>query len=138
MKIGELSTKAGVSIQTVRFYERQRLLPDPGRTPSGYRHYTEAHLRQLRFIRQAKTLGFSLEEIGEVLRMRGRGQCPCDTVIALAEHHLENVGRQMRALESFRRGLSKALKQWKASGTRQLSADAFCVLIERAASGAHR
>jgi DNA-binding transcriptional MerR regulator len=131
MQIGKLAKTAGVSVQTVRFYERQGLLPDPGRTDSGYRRYTDAQVRQLRFIRQAKALGFSLEEIREILRTRGRGQCPCGKVISLAERHLQNVEGQIRHLETFRRELSKALKQWKPSGARQVSADAFCVLIER-------
>ncbi len=135
MKIGELAKKASVGIQTIRFYERQGLLPDPGRTDSGYRLFTDAHLRQLRFIRQAKALGFALEEIKGILRMRGRGQCPCGKVISVAEHHLQNVNGQIRQLENFRRELSKALKQWKRSGARQVSADAFCVLIERAMGG---
>jgi DNA-binding transcriptional MerR regulator len=131
MQIGKLAKTAGVSVQTVRFYERQGLLPDPGRTDSGYRRYAEGQVRQLRFIRQAKALGFSLEEIREILRMRGRGQCPCGKVISLAEHHLETVEGQIRQLENFRRELSKAIKHWKQSGARQVSANAFCVLIER-------
>jgi DNA-binding transcriptional MerR regulator len=138
VKIGELAKKASVGIQTIRFYERQGLLPDPGRTDSGYRRYTEAHLKQLRFIRQAKALGFSLEEIRDILRMRGRGQCPCGKVISLAERHLQSVESQIRRLEDFRRELSKALKQWMRSGARQVSADAFCVLIERTMGGLNR
>jgi DNA-binding transcriptional MerR regulator len=132
MKTGELAKRASVSVQTVRFYERQGLLPDPGRTDSGYRRYTEVHLRQLRFIRQAKALGFSLEEIREILHMRGRGQSPCSKVISLVERHLQGVDNQIRQLGTFRRELSKALKQWKRPGARQVSAAAFCVLIERA------
>ncbi|TAM83387.1 MAG: heavy metal-responsive transcriptional regulator [Acidobacteria bacterium] len=135
MKIGELASKAHVNIQTVRFYERQGLLQDPGRTESGYRRYAEAHLKQLRFIRQAKALGFSLEEIREILRMKGRGQCPCSKVITLAERHLHDIEEQLRTLNSFRLELAKALEQWKASGANQVSADAFCVLIERATGG---
>ena len=138
MQIGKLAKTAGVSVQTVRFYERQGLLPDPGRTDSGYRVYTEAHLRQLRFIRQAKALGFSLEEIKGILRMRSRGQCPCGKVISLAENHLRNVEGQIRRLDSFRLQLSQALKQWKRSGARQVSGDAFCVLIERTMGGVNR
>ncbi len=138
MKIGELARGAGVGIQTIRFYERQGLLPDPGRTDSGYRRYSDAHLKQLRFIREAKELGFSLDEIREILRMRGRGQCPCGKVISLAEHHLQNVVGQIRRLEGFRRELSKALGQWKRSGARQVSADAFCMLIERTMKGQNK
>jgi DNA-binding transcriptional MerR regulator len=138
MKIGELAKKADVGIQTVRFYERQGLLPDPGRTDSGYRVYAEVHLRQLRFIRQAKALGFSLQEIRDILRMRDRGQCPCGKVITLGERHLQNIEGQIQRLESFRRELSKALKQWQRSGARQVPGDAICVLIERTMGGLNR
>lgn len=133
MQIGKLAKTTGVSVQAIRFYERQGLLPDPGRTNSGYRRYAEAHVRQLRFIRQAKALGFSLAEIREVLRLRGRGQCPCNKVMSLAERHLQNVEGQIRQLKTFRRDLSQALKRWKRSGRRRVSAEAFCVLIEHAA-----
>jgi DNA-binding transcriptional MerR regulator len=138
MKISELAKKAGVGTQTVRFYERRGLLPDPGRTGSGYRAYAETHLRQLRFIRQAKALGFSLGEIRDILEMRGRGECPCGRVVALGQRHLQMVDSQIRRLESFRRELDRALRQWKRSGARRVSGEAFCVLIERAMGGSRQ
>lgn len=122
--------KGGVSVQTVRFYERQGLLPDPGRKESGYRVYGERDLRRLLFIRHAKDLGFSLDEIREILRMRGRGQCPCSTVLRLAGQHLQTVERQLEQLSRFRDELRRAILQWKRSGQQRLSADAFCALIE--------
>lgn len=130
MQIGEIAEKGSVSVQTVRFYERQGLLLNPPRKDSGYRLYGEADLRRLLFIRQAKALGFSLQEIKEILRMRERGQCPCGSVLSLAERHLQNVERQLRQLSRFRDELRRAVRQWKRSGDQQLSADAFCTLIE--------
>lgn len=67
LKIGEVAGRAGVNIDTVRYYERAGLLPEPPRRPSGYRAYDDSAIRRLRFIRRAKTLGFTLEEIGELL-----------------------------------------------------------------------
>jgi MerR family copper efflux transcriptional regulator len=134
MQIGEVAKNAGVSVQTVRFYERQRLLPDPGRKESGYRLYGEAELKRLLFIRQAKTLGFSLDEIRDILQMRSRGQCPCGSVLRLAEQHLETIDHQLRQLSRFRDELRGAIKHWKRLGRQQLSADAFCVLIENTMS----
>src|SRR2546428_8659491 len=131
MRIGELAARAGVSVQTVRFYEREKLLPTPERTESGYRVYGDEDLRRLRFIRQAKALGFSLVEIREILRMRGRGECPCGEVISIAEKHLRRAGTQIRQLQSFTRELNRTVKQWKDSGESTLSADAMCILIER-------
>lgn len=67
LKIGEVAHRAGVNVDTVRYYERAGLLPQPARRPSGYRAYDSDAVRRLRFIRRAKTLGFTLEEIGELL-----------------------------------------------------------------------
>ena len=67
LKIGEVAHQAGVNVDTVRYYERAGLLPQPARRPSGYRAYDNDAVRRLRFIRRAKTLGFTLEEIGELL-----------------------------------------------------------------------
>ena len=84
MKIGELARQLGISAQAVRFYERAGLLHEPERTPSGYRVYNAAELKRVRFIRKAKELGFSLTEIGDILRMHDAGQVPCAQVMAIA------------------------------------------------------
>jgi MerR family transcriptional regulator, copper efflux regulator len=135
MQIGELAKKAGVSVQTVRFYERRGLLPNPIRKESGYRAYGETDLKRLLFIRQAKALGFSLDEIRTILKMRDRGQCPCASVLRLAEQHLETTERQISQLAAFRDELRGAIRKWKRSGQHQLSADAFCILIENTMRG---
>jgi DNA-binding transcriptional MerR regulator len=72
MNIGQLARQAGVPIDTVRYYERQQLLPTAARSAGGYRIFGEPDLRRLRFIRRAKTLGFSLEEIAELLALSDR------------------------------------------------------------------
>lgn len=131
MQIGELAQEAGVNVQTIRFYERRKLLPEPARTESGYRQYGLGELRQLQFIRQAKSLGFSLDEIRDIIRSRGRGQCPCTDVIAIAERHLRDVSEQMKKLRNFEQQLTRAVKQWKRAGKQTLSAGAICTLIER-------
>ena len=131
MQIGELANQAGVSVQTVRFYERRKLLSEPVRTQSGYREYGEEELKQLLFVRQAKSLGFSLDEIREIIRSRGRGECPCTDVISIAERHLRDVAEQIRTLQKFREELSRAVRGWKTAGKQTLSAGAICTLIER-------
>src|SRR5713226_1238006 len=135
MQIGELAKRSGVTVQTVRFYERLKLLPEPQRKDSGYRVYSEHDLKRLRFVRQGKSLGFSLDEIRDILRMRERGHCPCGEVVSIAERHLRSVEQQITQLSKFRDGLSQAVKQWKKSGKKSgkqtISADAICVLIER-------
>ena len=131
MQIGELAKQAGVNIQTVRFYERERLLPAPDRKASGYRIYTDQDLHRLRFIRQAKALGFSLDEIRQILGMRARGACPCAQVVSLAEQHLRDLQQKIRQLARFERELAVAVKQWKSSEQPELAANEFCALIER-------
>jgi DNA-binding transcriptional MerR regulator len=84
MWIGELAKQGGVTVQTVRFYERKNLLPPPGRRPSGYHIYSGDDLHRLRFIRQAKVLGFSLDEIrepvkGEACSIADWRSCFCDS-----------------------------------------------------------
>ena len=86
MQIGELAKRSAVTVQTVRFYERLRLLPEPQRKDSGYRVYSEPDLKRLLFVRQAKSLGFSLDEIRDgqicsrmnavgLLELTGDNQC---------------------------------------------------------------
>lgn len=70
MQIGEFARRAGVNVQTVRYYERRGLLPEPERRASGYRQYTPAALERLQFIRRAQELGFTLNEIDELLQLR--------------------------------------------------------------------
>ncbi|HVH88902.1 MAG TPA: heavy metal-responsive transcriptional regulator [Terriglobales bacterium] len=131
MQIGELAKSAGVTVQTIRFYERKGLLPSPPRKESGYRVYGEDDTRRMQFIRQAKGLGFSLDEINSILRMRGRGACPCNEVIGIAERHLADTEQQIRRLLRFRDELSRTLALWRRSKRRTMSGDAICTLIER-------
>lgn len=131
MQIGELAKQAGVSVQTVRFYEQRKLLSEPARTESGYRQYGPEEVKRLSFIRQAKALGFSLDEIRNIIRSRGRGECPCTDVIAIADRHLADVTEQIEKLERFKQELSRAVRRWKRAGTQTLSAGAICTLIER-------
>jgi MerR family transcriptional regulator, copper efflux regulator len=133
VQIGELAKLAGVTVQTVRFYERSKLLPEPKRKNSGYRIYSQPDLKRLLFVLQAKSLGFSLDEIRDILRLRERGNCPCGEVISVAERHLRDVERQLRQLTTFRDGLRTAIRDWKKSGDQTPSADVICALIERAA-----
>src|SRR5512132_3960055 len=109
MRIGTLASALGITSKAVRFYERSGLLKEPARTESGYRQYGPDDLKRLRFIRQAKDLGFTLTEIGSMLRMHDAGQAPCAEVIAIAERHLAGVESEIQRLQRFRRQLSGAL-----------------------------
>ncbi len=138
MHIGKLASELGISAQAVRFYERAGLLKEPARSESGYRQYGPDDLRRLRFIRHAKQLGFTLTEIGSMLRMHDAGQAPCSEVIAIAERHLQEVETEILRLQRFRRQLSSALADWRKMKPRRVAGNAICELIERTfANGAN-
>lgn len=132
--IGRLAKLAGVSADTVRFYERTGLLPKPARTAANYRVYDEAALKRLRFIRQAQALGFSLDEIKRILSLRGQGQETCRCVVAMAEATLSETEAKLKDLQDFRDALKKTLARWrKLSSRRAPLAAEFCALIESTA-----
>ena len=129
--IGELARLAGVKPDSVRFYERSGLLPKPERTPSGYRVYGDGAVRQLRFIKRAQALGFSLDEIRRILRLRGSGEETCRCVIAMAEATLSETETKLNELQRFADALRKNLARWrKAPAPRSRIVGAFCKLIE--------
>ena len=105
MKIGELAHRTGVPIDTVRYYERQGLLPQPERQPSGYRSYQPSDITRLRFVRRAKVLGFTLEEIRDLLALSGRREDDMGSLKAAAEHRLADVEAKLSELTRIRDGL---------------------------------
>ena len=106
MTIGELSRRAGVNVQTVRYYERRGLLPEPDRTPSGYREYTGGTLDRLRFIRRAQELGFTLSEIGELLVLRLDPRTTAAAVKQRAEIKIADVDRRIHDLQHIKHALT--------------------------------
>lgn len=130
--IGQLARTGGVKADTVRFYERTGLLAKPERTFAGYRVYDPATVNQLRFIKQAQALGFTLEEIRRILRLRGHGRETCQCVIRMAEASLSEVETKLRELQAFRDGLAENLARWRRTSRNggRVAAE-FCALIER-------
>jgi len=128
--IGNVARTAGVSVQAVRYYERLALLPPAQRTESGYRVYPPEILERLRFIRQAQAVGFRLEEIREILRIKYAGRSPCNCVRDMLQQKLENVEDQLAALASFRRQLQRTLKRARTLPRLPHRASAICPLIE--------
>jgi MerR family mercuric resistance operon transcriptional regulator len=107
LTIGELAKQAGVNRETVRYYERQRLLPRPSRSVSGYRIFSDDALRRLRFIRHAKVLGFSLNEISELLALRVNSIDTCDRVRERTEVKIADIERKIQALHHMNDALSE-------------------------------
>ena len=107
LTIGQLAKGAGVGVETVRFYERQGLLAEPDRRPSGYRQYDEGVIDRLRFIRRAKELGFTLNEIKELLSLRLDPETTCAGVKQRAETKIADIEEKMRSLRRMKKALVK-------------------------------
>ena len=116
MKIGQLARQGQVGIDTVRYYERHGLLPEPPRQASGYRVYDERDVERLRFIRGAKALGFSLQEIRELHRLSIAEEGQRADVRALAKHRLQDVETKLRELQSVRDVLAELVNQCSGQG----------------------
>jgi MerR family copper efflux transcriptional regulator len=127
MRIGHLAGKAGVAIDTVRYYERQGLLPAPARRPSGYRDYGDDDLQQLRFVRRCKALGFTLEETRELMRLNADPATDRAEVRALTERRLADVDARLRELRSLRDSLADLARSCSGHGSLEA-----CPIIHRA------
>lgn len=111
---GELARLVGVSADTLRHYERKRVLTAPRRMPNGYRQYSLDALERVRLVRRAVAVGFTLDELAKILEARDRGGAPCRSVRATAAAKLESVEAQLRDLSKLRRELRDILKEWDA------------------------
>ena len=109
--IGQLSKRSGVKIETIRYYERVKMLVPPPRTASGRRVYDLPDLRTLVFIRRARELGFSLDEIRALLRLGGPEKATCREVREIAAHHLDDIRAKLRDLKKLERLLSKTVSR---------------------------
>ncbi|HKS61984.1 MAG TPA: MerR family transcriptional regulator, partial [Xanthobacteraceae bacterium] len=96
--IGDLAERAGVPTATIRYYESIGLLKRAPRASSGYRRYSEQTVEELRFIKKAQALGFSLDEVAEILQLSRAGKKPCAQVLSLGHEHLAAVDERIRQL----------------------------------------
>ncbi|NIP57550.1 MAG: MerR family transcriptional regulator [Gemmatimonadetes bacterium] len=112
---GELAERAGVGKETIRYYERRGLLPEPPRTEAGYRQYSAADVRRLRFIRTAQDLGFTLDEIDGLLGLRVHPDESCRAVEARARAVLDRVERQIGELRGMKTALEELLRACRAA-----------------------
>jgi len=107
---GQLAQRSGVGVETIRFYERQGLISEPPRRPSGYRDYPPDTVARIVFIRRAKELGFSLKEIGELLELRVRPRRNCAAVKRNADAKIADIDKKITALRQMRRALIRLTK----------------------------
>ena len=124
--IGEVAKRAGVSIDTLRYYERVRLLPRSRRSSGGFRLFTPEHIARVRFIKQAQELGFSLEEIRDLLATGGAEECR--KVRDLLQRKLSELDERLKGMKGFRRVLAHHLSECEAE-LRQHGDSACCPVV---------
>jgi len=124
LAIGRLAKHTGTKVETIRYYERQGLWPVPPRSAGGYRLYGAEHLKRLNFIRRARSLGFSIEEVRTLLRLADERKRPCAEVRVVAGTHLADVRAKLSDLKAMERVL-KATVARCAEGT-----GTHCALID--------
>ena len=107
LKIGELAERGQVNLQTIRYYEREGLLPKPPRLASGYRVFTPDAVRRVRFIKRAQELGFSLKEIRELLSIRIDPKSDCSSVQKMAKAKMADMEEKIRTLQAMKKVLGK-------------------------------
>lgn len=116
LTIGQVAKQAGVGVETVRFYEREGLVAEPSRRPSGYREYPPEAVQRIRFIRRAKELGFSLKEISELLSLRVDPDSTCADVRARARVKIGDIDEKLASLERMKSALVRLAERCRGNG----------------------
>lgn len=124
MKIGEMASATATNIETVRYYEKIGLLPPPARDAANYRSYGNDHLARLSFIRRARDLGFTLDQVRELLDLADDRARSCAAVDAIASAHLAEIDRKLTDLQALRGELSRLI------GDCRQGTVADCLIIE--------
>lgn len=129
MRIGEVARRTGVPTKTLRFYEAEGLLADPGRTASGYRDYPPAAIARVRFIKRAQAAGLTLEQVGVVLATRDAGEPPCAHVQGFVADRLDEVDQRLAELADVRASLVELQERVERLDPAQCDESAICTAI---------
>lgn len=114
LKIGDVATRSGLSVKTVRYYEEIGLLaPTVERSDSGYRLFDPSVINRLAFVKRAQSLGLSLSEIREILNISDRGELPCDEVKQHLALKVDEINQQIKALQLLKSELQQLLNHWQ-------------------------
>lgn len=115
MRIGELAKATGTKAETIRYYEREGILPAADRTESNYRDYSDDHLATLTFVRRARNLGFSIAQVRELLTLSTHDDKPCQDVDQLVQQHIVEIERKIADLSALRDELGQMLQLCEAN-----------------------
>jgi MerR family mercuric resistance operon transcriptional regulator len=121
LTIGKLAESAGINLETIRYYERIGLMPAPKRTGGGHRSYEAEHVRRLGFIRRARDLGFTLEDVRALLMLAEPGRTVCRETRKIAAAHLETVRAKLADLQRMETMLSDAVSRCRNDGSPECS-----------------
>ena len=107
LTIGQIAKETGIGIETIRYYEQLKLMPQPKRRPSGYRQYCQNCVRRLKFIRNAKELGFSLKEISSFLSLRIKSKSRCADIKKRTDHKISEIDDKIKKFQEIKRSLQR-------------------------------
>jgi MerR family copper efflux transcriptional regulator len=138
VRIGVLAAAAGLTTKTIRFYEQAGLLPEPPRTPAGYRDYPDKTTMRLAFIRDAQAAGLTLAEIRGILAIRDSGQAPCRHVTGLIDRHLAQVEQRLAELIQAREALRSLQRRAAATDPADCTKDEVCSILTSSDSQTNR
>ncbi len=117
-KIGEVAKLVGLGSETVRYYEKEGIVPKAERAQNGYRLYDETHVRRLRFVKRSRELGFSLDKVRSLLEIADSTNMTCKSVKKVAEGHLAEVQKNIRDLQKMEKALSGMVQPCAGDGTK--------------------
>ena len=126
LKIGEVAERSGVNLQTIRYYEREKLLPEPPRLASGYRIYPDLTVRRIRFIKRAQEIGFTLAEIRDLLAIRINADRDSSEVRSLAQAKITDIEEKIQTLHRMKEALVRITERCSGCGP-----TSECPILER-------
>jgi len=130
MYVTELARKTGISPDTVRYYSKTAMLNPRRNEDNGYQVYGNSDVRRLRFIRAAKSLGYTLSDIREIFADAEHGQSPCPRARALIERHIKETEARLAELTTLHEKMQQALKAWECMEDSEPTGESVCALIE--------
>jgi len=129
LKIGELAKQTGLTVGTIRYYSDRGLLLPVHRGDNGYRYYSQDAESQVQFIRKAQALGFTLEEVEQILDVRDRGEKPCGLVQSLLNEKIEQLESKIKQMMLFKGELEQYRTDWASNPAPELEIREVCPLI---------